>query len=304
MSERSYASSRTLALVSMLVVTAIWGATFVVVKDAVTRMPVMDFLAWRFLAAAAVLVVLRPHALRGLGTHGWAHGGVLGLLLGVGFVTQTFGLAIGTQASVSGFVTGMYVVFTPLLAGLLLRRRIGGLAWLAVALATTGLALTSLRGLSFGTGEMLTLVCALAFAFHIVGLSVWSPRHDTYGLAVVQVGTVGVLCLAVSAGLRGGLAPLTVPPDAQVWGALALTALLATAFGFLAQTWVQRLVPPTRIAVVMTMEPVFAALFGVLYGERLGWATAVGGALVLAAMYLVELGPRRSKNAELERLEM
>lgn len=304
---RARVPAATVAIVAMLVVTAIWGSTFVVVKDAVARMPVMDFLAWRFVAAAVVLLLFRPRSLRGLSRGGLAHGTVLGLLIGAGFITQTFGLALGTPASVSGFITGMYIVFTPLIAGVLLRRRIGPAAWFAVALATAGLALTSLRGLSFGVAEVITLGCAAAFAFHIVGLAAWSSRYDAYALAVVQIGTVGVLCLVVSAARNlatGHMRVLALPPDGAVWGALAITALLATAFGFLAQTWAQRHVPPTRIAVVMTMEPVFAGIFGVLYGEHLDWATIVGGALVLAAMYVVQLRPEPNPADDVERLEM
>ncbi|MQA80895.1 MAG: EamA family transporter [Streptosporangiales bacterium] len=281
----------------MLLVTLVWGATFVIVKDAVARMPVMDFLAWRFLAAALVMVAVHPTRLRRLDGPAVGHGVVLGLAIGGGYVAQTFGLAIGTRASVSGFLTGMAVVFTPLFAGVLLRRRIGALAWLAVAVATAGLALTSLRGVSFGLGELLTLGCAACFALHILGLSVWSRRYDSYALAVVQIGTVGVVCLAVAAGQ--GLAATTPHAHPQVWMALAVTAVLATAVGFLVQTWAQRHVSATRIAVVMTMEPVFAALAALLYGERLGWASAVGGAMVLAAMYLVELDPRRGPETEI-----
>lgn len=304
---RDRVSPSTVGIASMLVVTAIWGSTFVVVKDVVARMPVMDFLAWRFLVGAIALLLCLPRSVRGLGRRGVGHGIVLGLLIGAGFVTQTFGLALGTPASVSGFITGMYIVFTPLFAGVLLHRRIGLLAWIAVAMATAGLALTSLRGISFGIGELMTLGCAAAFAFHIIGLAAWSSRYDSVGLAVVQIGTVGVLSLAASA--ASGIATghprvLAMPPDTAVWGAVALTGVLATAFGFLTQTWAQRHVPPTRIAVVMTMEPVFAGVFGVAYGERLGWATVTGGALVLAAMYLVELRPSKEPTDEVERLEM
>lgn len=294
-----------LSVVALLGVTLVWGWTFVIVKDAVARMPVMDFLAWRFLVAALVMVAVRPWSLRRLDRRGVVHGLGLGALLGGGYVAQTFGLSIGTPASVSGFLTGMAVVFTPIFGGLLLRRRIGVIAWLAVLLATAGLALTSLRGVSFGAGEVLTLGCAACFGMHVVGLSVWSPRDDPYALAVVQIATVGVVCFAVAAGL-GLTAPsprvLTLPQGGAVWLALAVTSILATAVGYLVQTWAQRHVSPTRTAVVLTMEPVFAALAAVLYGEPLGWATALGGAMVLAAMYLVELNPRRGPEIDVERL--
>lgn len=287
-----------LAPLAVLVgITAVWGATFTVVKDAVARMPVMDFLFVRFAVATLALLALRPRAVRGLGRPGWRRAVLLGVALGVGYVGQTVGLRY-TSAAVSGFITGMFVVFTPLIAGLVLRRAVGAAAWAAVGLATAGLGLLSLRGLAVGVGELLTLLCAAAFAVHIVGLGEWSPRHDAYPLAVVQLGTVTVLT-----GLAAAPGGLALPPDGAAWAAVGVTALLATAAGFLGQTWAQARIPPTRAAVVLTLEPVFAGLFAVLAGERLGWRTLAGGGLVLAAMYLVELGPRRAADAEVARLE-
>lgn len=189
----------------------------------------------------------------------------------------------------------MFVVFTPLVAGVLLRRPVGAVAWLSVGLATGGLALLSLRGGGLGLGEALTLGCALAYGVHIVGLGEWSVRHDSYGLAVVQLATVATLSMIVAA--PGGLGP---PPDWRVWGALALTALLATAVAFLVQTWAQARLEPTRAAVIMTMEPVFAGAFGVAYGETLDARAWAGAALVLVAMLLVEVGPRVAKVPRLE----
>jgi drug/metabolite transporter (DMT)-like permease len=224
---------------------------------------------------------------------------VLGLALAAGYVAQTFGLE-RTPATVSGFITGLFVVLTPLCSAAVLRRRVEGPAWLAVGVATAGLALLSLRGLSVGTGEAVTLLCALSFALHIVGLGEWSNPRDAYGLAVVQLATVGVVSIAVSA--PDTLAP---PPDAAAWGAILLTSLGATAFGFWGQTWAQAHLPPTRAAVVMTMEPVFAGVFGVILAdETFGARTAAGAVLVLAAMLLVELGPRTGVEHPVGRLEV
>lgn len=286
------------ATLSLVGVTAVWGSTFVVVKDAVERMPVMDFLAWRFAIAALAMAVVRPTAVIGIGRAGRRHGALLGLALAAGYVAQTFGLE-RTPATVSGFITGLFVVFTPLCAGLLLRKRVDVMSWLGVAVATGGLALLSLHGLSIGRGEAITLLCALSFALHIVGLGEWSTSKDAYGLAVVQLTTVAVVSIVAAA--PDSLAP---PPDAKVWGAILLTSLAATALGFFLQTWAQAHLAPTRAAVVMTMEPVFAGVFGVAVGgDDLGPRTVVGALLVLAAMYLVELGPRRGADASVERLE-
>ncbi|MDQ1695529.1 MAG: hypothetical protein QOJ03_882 [Frankiaceae bacterium] len=286
------------ATTALIVVCAIWGSTFVVVKDAIERMPVMDFLAWRFVIAAVVMAAARPRAVAALDTAARRHGVLLGLALGAGYVAQTFGLQ-HTPATISGFITGLFVVFTPLCAAVLLRSRVPAAAWLGVAVATGGLALLSLHGLSVGRGEAVTLLCAVAFALHIVGLGQWSTPRDAYGLAVVQLATVAAVCVVVSA-------PETLrpPPDAKAWGAVLLTALAATAVGFFVQTWAQAHLQPTRAAVVMTMEPVFAGVFGVaIGGDDLSGRTVAGALLVLAAMYLVELGPRHSADATVERLE-
>jgi drug/metabolite transporter (DMT)-like permease len=289
-------TSPTVALVG---VTAIWGSTFVVVKDAVEKVPVTDFLTWRFGIAALAMLVLRPRSVTGIGVDGGRAGVLVGLALGTGYLLQTLGLQ-HTSAAVSGFITGMFVVLTPLGSALLLRSRVPMPAWAAVGLATVGLALLSLHGLSIGYGELLTLGCAACFALHIVGLGWSAPSYDSYGLAVVQLATTAVLCAVVA--VPGGL---VVPHDASVWGALAITAIGATAVAFVVQTWAQAHLEPTRAAVIMTMEPVFSGLFAVVVaGEVLGIRTLAGAALVLAAMLLTELGPRHGAEGAVSRLEV
>jgi drug/metabolite transporter (DMT)-like permease len=291
----NWRSSTRLAAVALVAVTAAWGATFVVVQDAVSKVPVMDFLAVRFCVAAAAMLALRPMALRKMGKEGYIRSVWLGLALGLGYITQTYGLQ-HTSASVSGFITGMFVVLTPVISWLVLGRKTGPNVWRAVLLATLGLAILSVQGGSAGIGELLTLLCAVLFALHIVGLGEWSSKHDIYGLALLQIAFVGGLCLA--AAVPDGL---TLPPDAGVWGAVALTALVATAFAFIIQTWAQSLMSPARAAVIMTMEPVFAGFFAVLLaGDQLTLRIILGGMLVLAAMILTEIKPSTS----LKRLEI
>jgi drug/metabolite transporter (DMT)-like permease len=216
---------------------------------------------------------------------------------GVAQLLQTAGLA-HTAASVSGFVTGMYVVFTPLLAAVVLRRPVGRVTWIAVALATVGLAALSLRGVAFGFGEAITLAGAVLYAAHIIGLGVWATSRDAVGLAAVQMGTIALVCTPFA--LPGGI---TVPATAGDWVGMLYMALIAGALALLVQTWAQAHLAATRAAVIMTMEPVFAAGFAVAFGgESLTARMVLGGALVLAAMYLVELGPRRSADAEVAHL--
>ncbi|MEY9926519.1 drug/metabolite transporter (DMT)-like permease [Catenulispora sp. GP43] len=286
-----------LATAGLLATTAVWGSTFLVVKDAIAAVPVLDFLGLRFAVACAAMLAVRPRALAALGRAGWRHGVLLGLVLAAGYVAQTFGLQTAS-ASVSGFITGLFVVFTPLIGGVVLRRRLPGAVWVAVVLATVGLGLISLHGLSMGRGELLTVVGAFFFAVHIVGLGEWSHRHDAYALAVVQIGTVAAVCLLLAPAAHAGHPGITLPPDTAGWASIAVTALLGTAAGFFLQTWSQARMPATRAAVVLTMEPVFAGVAGVLAGETLAVRGWIGAAMVLAAMYAVELGPRWGKKAK------
>ncbi|UCM88490.1 DMT family transporter [Streptomyces marincola] len=274
------------AVVLMVAVTAVWGSTFVVVQDSVERMPVTGFNAARFTVAALVLIALRPRAVFALDRGGVVRGVLLGVALAATYVLQSVGLQ-HTSSTISAFVTGMFVVFTPLITAVFLRRRLTRWAWAGTALAVVGLGLLTLRGFAVGFGEAVTLVCALCLALQIVGTGEWVVGRDPYALVVVQLLTVSVLCAAAS--VPGGFE--VVPPDGAAWSGVLLTGVLATAVAFVVQTWAQIRINATRIAVVMTLEPVFAALVGRLAGDRLTWMQLVGVAVVLAAMYLVELGP-------------
>jgi drug/metabolite transporter (DMT)-like permease len=282
----------TLATLGLLAMTAVWGSTFVLIKDVVGRMPVADFLAVRFLIGAAVMLALFARPVWRLGRRQVVRGLLLGALYGAGQLLQTWGLAL-IAPSVSGFVTGMYVVFTPILAVLLLRRRMPAMTWLAVALSTAGLALLSLNGLSVDLGVWLTLASAALYALHIVGLGQWSRPGEAFGMSAVQMLAIAAVCLLATA----PHGPVW-PPDRNAWLAILYMALVAGAGAMLMQTWAQSHLPATRAAIVMTTEPVFAAAFAVLLGsDVLSWRMLLGGGLVLAAMYLVELAPPRRDTA-------
>jgi drug/metabolite transporter (DMT)-like permease len=282
-----------LATIALLAMTACWGSTFPLTKDLLERVPVLDYLAVRFAVASVALVLMFPRALGRLTPRARNRAVVLGLLYGVAQILQTAGLE-HTAATVSGFITGLYVVCTPLLAAPLLRQRIGGATWGAVLLAVAGLAVLTLRGVSVGYGEGLTLLAAVLYAGHIVGLGAWSTAEDAMGMAIVQLLAITTVCSLVT--VPDGL---VLPGSAVDWTSVLYMAVFAAALALAGQTWAQAHLPPTRSAIIMSMEPVFAAVFAVLLGgEDLTLRMLVGGAMVLTAMLVVEVAPRRKLEAE------
>ncbi len=260
-----------LATIGLLAMTAVWGSTFVLIKGVLDRMAVADFLAVRFTVAAIVMFALFHRHVARLGRQQLLRGVILGVLYGVGQLLQTWGLAL-ISPSVSGFVTGMYVVFTPILATVLLRQRMPAAVWLAVGLATLGLALLSLNGFSVDEGVWLTLLSALLYGMHIVALGHWTRADDAFGLSAVQMAVIALVCVLATAGHGGP----TLPPDRSAWMAVLYMALIAGAGAMLMQTWAQAHLPATRAAIVMTTEPVFAAGFAVALGsDVLTWRMLV-----------------------------
>jgi drug/metabolite transporter (DMT)-like permease len=281
---RNWKSSRGLAILALIGVTAVWGWTFIGVKDAVAKMPVMDFLAVRFSVAGVILLFINPRKLFRIRWSTLWQGLIIGFLLGMSYITQTFGLRT-VSPSVSGFITGMGVVFTPVFLWAIFRKNINRNIWIAVGLTAGGLALLSLHGWAFGAGELLTLACAVFVALYVIALGEWSARNDTYQLTVIQIFTVAVMCLAFAA--PGGI---VMPPDGSVWVTVGITAVLASDIAFLVQTWAQTLLSPSLTAVVMTMEPVFAGLFSItLGGERPTVRLILGAICVLVAMLIAQL---------------
>jgi len=289
--------SRLSATLALLGITAMWGSTFFLIRDLLVRVPTLDFLAVRFAIASLALLVVAPRAVARLSPASRRSAVVLGLLYGVAQILQTAGLA-HTAASVSGFITGMYVVLTPVFAAALLRTRITALTWGAVLLASAGLAVLTLNGLSVGYGEAITLVAAMLYALHIVGLGAWSTPHEALGMSIVQIVVITLICLAAT--VPDGI---VLPQTTGDWLSVVYMALFAGALGLVGQTWAQAHLAPTRSALIMSMEPVFAAFFAVLLGgESFTLRMVAGGLMVLAAMLVVELAPRRKVEAEVQHL--
>lgn len=266
-----------MATMAVLFITAIWGSTFFIIKDAVGRIDPVDFLAIRFAIGAAIPALVFHRRLLRLNWAQWRLGLGLGFVYGLAQIAQTIGLR-DTDASVSGFITGTYVVLTPLILWVAFRSRLSPTTWVAVALALAGLAVLSLRGVAGGgVGELLTLLGAALYALHIVLLDRWSRSADAMSLTVVQL--IGIAATVGLAAAPGGYA---LPPDATVWGAVLYTAIAAGVVTMLLQTWAQRHITPTRVALLMTFEPVFASAFALwLGGETFTLRLLFGGALIL-----------------------
>ncbi|HEV2756950.1 MAG TPA: DMT family transporter [Actinomycetota bacterium] len=283
------------AELSLVVIAAIWGLTFVMVQDAVERLAVMTFLAYRFLPACVLVALAFRRQLAGLSRAGWGAGAVMGVFLTAGYVFQTLGLQLTTAAK-AGFITGLFVVLTPVFGALFFRQRAGWPAWAAAGASTIGLYLLSGGG-SGGTaqGDLLVLGCAASFAFHILFTGRAVERHHAGALLAVQLGVCGVATL-VAAAAAGDLA---VPRTAVVWNALIVTSLGATALGFFVQTYAQKHASPARTALILASEPAFAGIFAyLLTGETLNAAGWAGAGLIMAAIVGVELVPYLRPPAE------
>ena len=269
---------------ALLTVSAAWGLSFIVMKDAIQRQSVNNFLFTRFALAVIVMILIRPQTIKLFNRDLLQRGGLAGIFLGLGYIAQTLGLE-RTGAAITGFITGLYVVLTPLIASIVLKEKITKFTWLCIAVATFGLGLLSIRGFSVGIGEMFVLASAVLFAAHIIALSKWSSGRDVYAMTVIQL----TMC-AILAGLASAVEGYSLPPDSGVWSVVIFTAVFATAVAFIVQTWSQAHMSATKVAVILTMEVVFAALFAILLGgERLTLQTAIGGILVVVAMYLIVL---------------
>ena len=269
---------------ALLTVSAAWGLSFVVMKSAIERQSVNNFLFTRFVLAVVVMILIRPQVVKHFDKDLLLRGFGAGFLLGGGYIFQTIGLA-NTGAAITGFVTGLYVILTPLFAAVIFKERVSKSTWLYVFMATVGVALLSLKGWSVGFGELMVFLSAIAFAAHITALSKWSAGRDVYAMTITQL----MMC-AMMTGVASAFEGYSLPPDNGVWGVVIFTAVFATAIAFIVQTWSQAHMSATKVAVILTMEVVFAAIFAIIFaGERLTLQAALGGVLVVTAMYLIVL---------------
>ena len=271
------------ALLALVLVTAVWGITFVQVKDAVAIYPLFAFLAVRFAIATVTLAPVAARRLRGVG---WGAGTLLGLLLALGYALQTAGLERTTVSS-AGFITGLYVVFTPIFAFALFRIRAGKALWAGVGLAVAGLALLSGVGAGVGdpVGDLLVLLGSAAYSLQIALMERYARRYDAVAFTFVEMlaAFLGFAVIAVALGQA------EVPRGWTVWSALIVTGVFASALGFLVQTWAQQQLSAARTALLFAMEPVWTAIFGYwLAGDRLGAIGWTGAALIMIGIVVAE----------------
>ena len=282
--------TRHLLYLAMLATAAVWGGSFVLMKDAIVQQDVYSFLSTRFILAALLMIAYRPTVFFFLSSRFIKQGVFAVVLLSGGYIFQTLGLA-KTTVSNTGFITGMYLVFTPLISLIILKRKVLLVQWFAVAIAMIGLILISYNGISIGTGEILVLISAIAFGAHFVALGEWSNGKNTYALTLIQILTVSAIA-TVCAFING----FEVPPSASVWQAIAFTAVFATFLAFLVQTKAQSVMSATVASVLLAMETPFAVVLGVLIlNDPLTLRIIVGGSLVMIAMGVVIWSDREKK---------
>ena len=272
------------AFLALVAVTAIWGVTFVQIKDALELYPLFAFLALRFAIALATLAPIVRGRILSLGRDGLVAGAGLGGLLAAGYALQTAGLE-RTTVSAAGFVTGMYVVLTPVIALLLFRARIGLAAWGGVAVSTLGLALLSGIEAGSSAGDLLVLAGAACYAVQIALMERFAPRYDPLAFTTCEMAAafVGFAAVALARG------DVEVPHGATVWSALLVTGVFASALAYLVQAWAQRRTSAARTAIVFALEPVFAGIFGyALAGDRLGWLGWAGCGVIMSGIVVAE----------------
>jgi drug/metabolite transporter (DMT)-like permease len=275
-------------IAALVGVALIWGVAFLVVKQMVAQIPPAVLVAWRFSLAAVVVVVCNPRCLRGVTLRALVRSMILGGVLGTGFLLQTWGFET-TSVVVGAFITGSVVLLAPVVARVWLGRRFAIRTGSAVALATAGLAMISLRGAHLGLGEALTLGAAALWALHLVALGAWVRADEVYASAVIQLVVVALLAWSVAAVTPGGI---DAPSTPSVWFAVIVLGAIATGAALLLLTWAQARVDSTTSAVVLTLEPVFGAAAAVaLGGEQFTPVTALGaGAVVVAALMAARAG--------------
>jgi len=283
---------RLLADLALAVCALIWGATFVVIKNALADISVVAYMAIRFGLAAIVMAAIYWRAVRGLTSRAIWAGAQIGFFMFGGYVFQIAGLKF-TTPSKAAFITGTFVVFVPILLALFGRRRIGSWIWAGAAAVLAGLYFLTVPPEGFGglnRGDPIVFGCAIMFALHMIFIGRYVGEHSVAALSFLQVATTAVLSAALLplAAAAGWEQPRIVWTGNVIF-AILLTAIGATVICFSLQTWAQQYAAPSHAAILVSLEPVFAAITSILLGgEHLSARFLTGAALILGGIFLAE----------------
>lgn len=281
-----------IASFALIVATALWGSSFAITQVVVTQMDLISGMLFRSLIAVLILLLLKPRSVFQLSAADARNSAAIGVFLGSGYLLQSWGLQ-HTTATASGFIAGMFVVFTPLVGAIIFRDRIPRVTWAAVAIAISGLAIMTLRGVGFGFGETITIVTAFMWSLQITFLSRWGRPEIAWAMTTIQMATVAMMSLILALAMNS----LQWPPS-SLWDELIYLGAGAGALALLLQTWGQAQVTAARSAIIFTLEPVWGAIFSVIIvSDVITAPIALGGGLIISAMLISELGAYRSRGA-------
>lgn len=273
---------------ALLGVAAVWGAAFVVVDQAIEIYPMYAFLSWRFAVASVAFILLFPRALKRMDAANLKMGVIAGLLLTAGYILQTWGLdgPRATSPARAAFITGLYVVLTPLMQAIILRRMPRKATILGAVVALAGLWVLAGSGISgqLVFGDWLVVACAFAYAAHIIVLGSTNERHDTGALTVIQLTVAAVVCGAFSLVVESA----GLPSDGRVWLAIVTTGVFASAVAFGVQTWAQRRMSPSRVALILVTETAFGGVFGWWAAGAAPLREVAGASLMMGGMITSE----------------
>jgi drug/metabolite transporter (DMT)-like permease len=272
----------------LLSVAIAWGVTFLMVQEAINSTPVYSFLFFRFALASLLMFFIAYKYIKEINLKTILYGVMLGSFLFSAFATQTFGLAY-TKSSVVAFITGLNVVCVPFLAYFIFQDKVRKNVLIASLIAVLGLYLLTMSGaLSIGTGELLTLVCAFLFALHIIFTGKFSKQVNVFLLVLFQLITVSILSLCFS--LTFDNHTFSIDYNYAFFKAVIVTAVFATVYAFLIQTYMQQFTTATKTAIIFTMEPVSAAIFAYITVSEILTVTQIWGAvLIILATLIAEI---------------
>lgn len=296
-------TKQTKADLSLIFVTLGWGISFILTKNSLESMAPLNFLAIRFIVATTIAALFFMKRVKKMDSKVLIHGFIIGFVLYLGYIFQTIGLQY-TTASNSGFITGFYVVLTPIMSTMILKERPSNPAIIGIVFALVGLALMSIKeGFHINIGDFLTFISAFAFALHIIVVGKYTSQHDSIVLGIIQIGVVGLLSLVGSLIFETP----TMPQAPGLWFNILVLAIVCTAGAFIIQNVAQRYTTATHTALIYVTEPVFAAFFAyILLNETLGTRGTIGAILIFIGMLNAEVVPaikkRREKKAQNEKI--